>query len=111
MTVEVNLNNMTIVRRREYDVPKVIGKSLPNIDESYQLMSQLVLNTVNFVRGRIRYYPGMKTLIARFYDAIRSGGAPPVGIAEGGDVVRVTQRIWAALAEDELASPPLAMEA
>jgi predicted dehydrogenase len=97
MTIEVNLNNMTLVRRRDYDVPKIIGKPLPNIDESYQLMSQVIANTVNFVRGKIRYYPGMKTLIQRFYDAIRSGEEAPVSIAEGGAVVRVTAEIWDAL--------------
>ena len=37
MTVEVNLNNMTIVRRRDYKVPKIIAKPLPNLDESWQL--------------------------------------------------------------------------
>lgn len=97
MTVEVNLNNMSIVRRRDYDVPKIIGKSLPNIDESYQLMTQLVSNTVNFVRGKIRYYPGMKTLIQQFYDAIRTGGEAPVSIEQGAEVVSVTERIWKAL--------------
>jgi len=97
MTVEVNLNNMTLVRRRDYDVPKIIGKPLPNIDESYQLMTQVIANTVNFIRGRIRYYPGMKTLIERFYDAIREGGEPPVSIEQGGEVVRVTAAIWETL--------------
>ncbi len=99
MTVEVNLNNMSLVRRRDYDVPKIIGKPLPNIDESYQLMTQVVANTVNFVRGKIRYYPGMKTLIQRFYDAIRDGGEPPVSIEQGGEVVRVTSAIWDSLAQ------------
>jgi predicted dehydrogenase len=114
MTIEVNLNNMTLVRRREYDVPKIIGKSLPNIDESYQLLTQLGANTVNFIRGKIRYYPGMKTLIARFYDAIRRGEDPPVSIEAGGDVVRVTEQIWSVLAtpsdEDESRTLSIAME-
>jgi hypothetical protein len=39
----------------------------------------------------------MKTLIQRFYDAIRSGEEAPVSIAEGGAVVRVTAEIWDAL--------------
>lgn len=111
MTIEVNLNNMTLVRRREYAVPKVIGKSLPNIDESYQLLSQLVYNTINFVRGKIRYYPGMKTLIGRFYEAIRTGGVPPVAMEEGGEVVRVTERIWTSVAREDATDAPLAMEA
>jgi predicted dehydrogenase len=99
MTVEVNLNNMTIVRRREYDVPKVIGKPLPNLDEAWQLVAQTAANSWNFLRGKVRYYPGMGGVIRRFYDAIQHGGCAPVTPAEGAEVVRVTRQIWRAVAE------------
>lgn len=97
MTVEVNLNNMTIVRRRDYKVPKIIAKPLPNLDESWQLLTQTTRNTVDFVRGKIRFYPGMGELIRRFYDAIRRGTPPPVSEAEAAAVVDVTNRIWEAV--------------
>jgi len=100
MTVEVNLNNMTLVRRRDYAAPKVIAKSLPNLDEAWSLTRQTFVNAVNFVRGRVRYYPGMGALIERFYTAIRGGGSPPVSVAEGAEVVRVTEEIWRAAGED-----------
>ena len=96
MTVEANLNNMTLVRRREYSAPKVVAKTLPNLDEAWSLTRQTIGNAVNFVRGRVRYYPGMGTLISRFYAAIRHGGSPPVSVAEGAEVVRVTEEIWRA---------------
>jgi predicted dehydrogenase len=97
MTVEVNLNNMTIVKRRDYDVPKIIAKPLPNLDEAWQLVRQTARNTIDFIRGKTRYYPGMGNLIARFYDAVRNGGAAPVDPVHGAEVVRVTEDIWAAL--------------
>ncbi len=97
MTVEANMNNMTIITSRDYAAPKVIAKSLPNLDAAYGLVRQTAVNTVNFLRGKVRYYPGMGTLIARFYDAIRTGGVPPVSWAEGGEVVRVTNAIWDAV--------------
>jgi len=97
MTVEVNLNNMTIVRRRDYKVPKIIAKPLPNLDESWQLLSQTTRNTVDFMRGKIRFYPGMGELIRRFYDAVRRGTPPPVSEAEATQVVAVTARIWEAV--------------
>jgi predicted dehydrogenase len=99
MTVEINLNNMTIVTRRDYDVPKIIAKPLPNLDEAVQLLRQTARNTIDFVRGKVRYYPGMGTLIGRFYEAIRTGGAAPVDAAEGAEVVRVTESIWAELGD------------
>lgn len=101
MTVEVNLNNMTIVRRRDYKVPKIIAKPLPNLDESWQLVTQTTRNTVDFVRGKIRFYPGMGELIRRFYDAIRRGTPPPVSEAEAAAVVDVTTRIWDAVAASD----------
>jgi len=106
MTVEVNLNNMTLVRRREYDVPKVIGKPLPNLHEAYQLVAQTARSTFDFLRGKVRYYPGMGVLISRFYDAIRTGSPPPVTIEEGGEVVRVTSWIWGSLEEVAEQGPP-----
>ncbi|HEY2773585.1 MAG TPA: Gfo/Idh/MocA family oxidoreductase [Candidatus Binatia bacterium] len=99
MTVEVNLNNMTIVRRRDYDVPKIIAKPLPNLDEAWQLVGQTARNTIDFVRGRIRYYPGMGELIRRFYDSVRRGTPPPVSEAEARAVVDVTARIWDAVGQ------------
>lgn len=112
MTVEVNLNNMTIVKRRDYKVPKIIAKPLPNLDESWQLVSQTTRNTVDFVRGKIRFYPGMGELIRRFYDAVRRGTPPPVSEAEAAAVVDVTARIWAAVGATATqptpeATPPL----
>ena len=97
MTVEVNLNNMTIVRRRDYKVPKIIAKPLPNLDEAWQLVRQTGQNTIDFARGKIRFYPGMGELIQRFYDSVRRGTPPPVTEAEAAAVVDVTSRIWAAV--------------
>jgi len=54
---------------------------------------------IDFVRGKVRYYPGMGTLIGRFYEAIRTGGAAPVDAAEGAEVVRVTESIWSELGD------------
>jgi predicted dehydrogenase len=73
---------------------------LPNLDEAWSLTRQTVVNAVNFLRGRVRYYPGIGTLIQRFYAAIRGGGSPPVSVAEGAEVVRVTEEIWRAAGED-----------
>ena len=53
MTIEVNLNNMTLVRRRDYVAPKVIAKSLPNLDEAWSLTRQTIVNAVNFPGTRM----------------------------------------------------------
>jgi len=94
MTVEMNMNNMTIIKRREFQLPKILAKPMPNLDEARQLVTQTIRNTVGFFTGRVRYYPGMGELIRRFYDAVRCGAEPPVSIADGAEVVRVTSKIW-----------------
>jgi predicted dehydrogenase len=99
MTVEVNLNNMTLVRRRDYAVPKIIAKPLPNLDEATQLVRQTWQTTVAFLRGTVRYYPGMGTLIERFYKSLREGTPPPVTTAQAIEVVAVTEKIWQAAGE------------
>ena len=61
---------------------------------------QTARNTLDFVRGKVRYYPGMGTLVGRFYDAVRNGTRCPVDAAAGAEVVRVTDWIWRDLAVD-----------
>lgn len=47
--------------------------------------------------GRLRGYPGMRTLIGHFYRSVREGLAPPVSYAEGAATVAASQRIREAL--------------
>ncbi len=95
MTAEVNLNNMTLVLRRTRQVPKLIGKILPNIDEAVQLLRATVINGVEFVRGRQRYYPGMGLHFRALYEALADGKVPPVGREDGRETVRLLEDIWA----------------
>jgi len=94
MSAEVNLNNMTLIVRRTRKVPKLIGKVLPNVDEAMQLLRATVVNGIEFVRGRQRYYPGMGIHFRLLYDALSSGAPPPVSAVEGRDAVSLTQQIW-----------------
>jgi predicted dehydrogenase len=94
MTVEVNLNNMTLVARRTRQVPKLVGKVLPNLDEAAQLVRATIGNTIEFLRGRQRYYPGMGAHFRALYDALAAGAPPPVSAEDGREAVRLLERIW-----------------
>jgi predicted dehydrogenase len=94
MTAEVNLNHMTLVVRRTRQVPKIVGKVLPNLDEAAQLVRATVVNGMRFLRGRQRYYPGMGVHLQRLYAALAAGEAPPVSAEEGRDVVALAETIW-----------------
>ncbi|HXQ22076.1 MAG TPA: Gfo/Idh/MocA family oxidoreductase [Candidatus Acidoferrales bacterium] len=94
MTAEVNLNNMTLIVRRTRQVPKLVGKVLPNIDEAVQLLRATVVNGIAFVRGRQRYYPGMGLHFRAWYQALADGTPPPVSAEEGRDGVALLQQMW-----------------
>jgi predicted dehydrogenase len=94
MTAEVNLNNMTLITRRTRHVPKLVGKVLPNLDEAFQLVRATVVNGIEFVRGRQRYFPGMGVHFAALYRALAGGAPPPVSANDGYETVALLQQIW-----------------
>lgn len=93
-TVEVNLNNMTLISRRDRKVPKVVGKVLPNLEEAAQLLVATVANGIAFVTGRQRYFPGMGILIDQFYRHLTAGAPAPTTGQEGADVVGLLDALW-----------------
>ncbi len=94
MTAEVNLNNMTLISRRTRHAPKLLGKVLPNLDEAFQLVRATVINSIEFLRGRQRYFPGMGVHFGALYRALASGAAPPVSADDGYEAVALQQQIW-----------------
>jgi predicted dehydrogenase len=90
MTLEANLNSMTLIKRnKERRLPKPIRRVLPNLEESFQLLSSTAMNTGKYLLGKIAAYPGVGELIRRFYQSIESGGESPVTVAQGREVVRL----------------------
>lgn len=100
MTAEVNLNNMTLVVRQTRQMPKLVakvaGKVVPNFDEAWQMMRATVVNGIEFVTGKQRYYPGMGVHFAALYAALADGAAPPISGEEAREAVWLLQRIWEA---------------
>jgi hypothetical protein len=86
-SVEVNLNNMTLIERRPRHLPKILGKVWPNVSEACQLLWATLLNGLAFATGRQRYYPGIGVHLDRLYENVAAGKAPPVTPEEGRDVV------------------------
>jgi predicted dehydrogenase len=95
-TADVNLNNMTMIVRRNRKVPKIVGKVLPNLEEAAQLVVATVVNGIEFIRGRQRFYPGMGVHFRQLYRALAAGEAPPVSAREGQEVMQLLEEIWTA---------------
>ncbi len=86
-SMEVNLNNMTLIERRPRALPKLVGKVWPNLSEAGQLLRATARNGLAFATGRQRFYPGIGAHLAALYARVAAGGQPPVTAAEGRDVV------------------------
>jgi predicted dehydrogenase len=105
-SLDVNLNNMTLIERRPRRLPKLLGKVWPNLSEAGQLVAATVSNAVSYASGRQRFYPGIGLHLQALYGAVAAGGEPPVSAAEGRDVVAWYDEI---LAQSGVASAPAAL--
>jgi predicted dehydrogenase len=105
-TLEVNLNNMTLIERRPRRLPKLVGKVWPNVHEAVQLVTSTARNAVAYATGKQRFYPGIGMHLAALYDAVANGEEPPVSAAEGRDVVAWYDEI---LAQSGITAAPAAL--
>lgn len=93
-TLHVDLNTMTLVRRRERRLPKMLAKVFLNIDHAAQLVGGTFRTTAQVAMRRLATYPGIGTVIQRFYHAVRTADDPPVTAIDGQRVVALLEDIW-----------------
>jgi predicted dehydrogenase len=105
-TVDVNLNNMTLIERRARELPKLLGKVWPNLSEAGQLVAATTRNALAYASGRQRFYPGIGAHLRALYSGLASGGEPPVSAAEARDVVAWYDEI---LAQSGIRTAPTAL--
>jgi predicted dehydrogenase len=92
-SLQVNLNNMTLIIFKDRRLPKLLTKSWFNIDQSLQLLGSTIKTTFEVLTGKISFYPGMGNLIRAYYDALENGGLPPVSGEQGREVVEILDLI------------------
>jgi nucleoside-diphosphate-sugar epimerase len=94
MMAEVDFNTMTNVMHPVSSLPKAAQKATYNLSESWQLFKSTTANVVNFIRGKLKPYQGMKILIHRFYDYIQGKGEIPVTREQALLVMETMDEIW-----------------
>jgi predicted dehydrogenase len=92
-TLQINLNNMTLIVFKDRRLPKLLAKSWFNIDRSLQLLGNTVRSGFEVLTGKMSFYPGMGNLIRQYYACLENGGPPPVTAEEGREVVKVLDLI------------------
>ena len=93
MTARVNIDNFTLVVKKNRDVHPILNKVMVGIDEGRQLASGTIRNTIRFATKKLPRYPDIAELIRRFYASLQSGGVAPVTMEQGREVVRQIQEV------------------
>jgi predicted dehydrogenase len=92
-SLQLNLNNNTLIVYKERRLPKLLAKGWFNIDQCLQLLSNTLQSSFQVLTGKMSFYPGMEYLIRSYYTCLEKGGSPPITAEEGRAVVEVFERI------------------
>ena len=94
MMAEVDFNTMINIMHPVSSLPKAAQKATYNLSESWQLFKATTTNVINFVRGKLKPYQGMKILIHQFYDYIQGKSEIPVTREQALLVMETMDEIW-----------------
>lgn len=89
-SLEIDIERMVLNLKRDRELPFVLRKALPPLEESFRLAYGTIANSARFATGRLKRFPGIGELIRRFYLSLRSEEAPPVSTESAREVVRLT---------------------
>jgi predicted dehydrogenase/nucleoside-diphosphate-sugar epimerase len=107
MMAEVDFNTMANILHPVSSLPKAAQKATYNLSESWQLFKSTTANVINFVRGKLKPYQGMKILIHRYYDCIQGKGEIPVTREQALLVIKTMDAIWEQVQPKPLSFAPV----
>jgi predicted dehydrogenase len=85
----------TVVRNKYRACKSYLTYFLPPLRAARQHLRNARINVINFVRQRLHQDSGMKELIERFYNSVRSGSPPPTPYREIILTARIMDEIFA----------------
>jgi predicted dehydrogenase/nucleoside-diphosphate-sugar epimerase len=89
----VDLLAMSVVVVPLSDLPSIVTRLAGGFYTGAQLAGWSLRNGMGIVSGRIKRYPGIRTLVGAFHDSIRSGGPEPIRLEDGVQNVRQLESI------------------
>ena len=93
-TLRADLFSMAVTTRTATPLPKVIERPLHALGEAAQVWTQVPVNAVRFLRGRLLPYHGLQMLVAEFYERLQADApTPAVSVADARPIVEWTERI------------------
>ena len=91
----VDILTGTLVRSRGASYKSYLTYFIPPLNNTREYFRNLRLNVANFIRQRLYQDFGMKELIERFYNSIRTGGPPAIPYREIILTARIMDEIFA----------------
>ncbi|HEY7322775.1 MAG TPA: Gfo/Idh/MocA family oxidoreductase [Candidatus Binatia bacterium] len=81
-SIVVDHSSGTVVRDKNRPCKSYLTYFIPPLRAAREHFRNARTNIINFVRQRLHQDSGMKELIERFYDSVRSGAPPPIPYRE-----------------------------
>jgi predicted dehydrogenase len=94
--LEVDFDGRLLRRRTSIGAPGPFAKIAVPLSDLGQAARSLVRNLWRFVRSDLHYFAGMNRLFRLFYQAILTGGAPPIAEEEIRRVTAIMDDVFAA---------------
>ena len=81
--IVVDLLGMSLQVTRRSGLPSIVSRFGSDLGTARQLGSSTLKTIFGIATGRIKRYPGIRRLVAAFYDALRTNSPPPVSVEDG----------------------------
>jgi predicted dehydrogenase/nucleoside-diphosphate-sugar epimerase len=90
--IRADLFSMAVTCRKNTPLPKSIERVINAMGEAKQTLIQVPKNVLGFLRGRIKPYHGLQTLVAGFYQGLATGMPPIVTPEQAKPIIAWTER-------------------
>ena len=104
-SVVVDNASGSLIRNKVRSYKSYLTYFVPPIRNAREHLRNARLNVTNFLRRRLYQDFGMKELIERFYNSIRTGGSPPIPYREIILTARIIDEIFAQIYPGEARKP------
>ncbi len=91
--IRADIFGMSVTARKSGRLPNHAERIANTVGEGRRMVTQVMGNVVRVLRKKLRQYHGLQELVGEFYQAIATGGEPPVNVRQGRSAVLWTERV------------------
>ncbi len=93
-SAEADFNLRTVELTPGIKLPTNLGRLLPSIGRIGAASKTAFTNATRFAKSEFHYFAGFRNLVDEFYDAIQTGGEPPIPYRDMVRISMVQDEIW-----------------